>query len=130
MSENDVSSKNLPQKVDDREISVEQLQKREDKVRSGFWKKFRKVLSRIPFAEDLLTAYYCAMDPETPSSVRYVLLGALAYFILPLDGIPDFIIGFGFGDDAAVLALAISSVQANILPKHRKAAEEALKENQ
>ena len=38
--------------------------------------------------EDLLAAYYCAFDRETPLQVRAVLLGALAYFVLPFDGMP------------------------------------------
>src|SRR5690606_8352734 len=54
-----------------------------------FWRKVRRVVARVPFAEDLLAAYFCAMDRDTPSYVRGVLLGAVAYFVLPLDMIPD-----------------------------------------
>ena len=129
MDQDDVSPKNVPQEIDSSQFSIEALNKREKKVHSGFWKKFKRVMAKLPFAKDLVTAYYCAMDPDTPSSVRYVLLGALVYFIMPIDTIPDFIAGFGYGDDAAVLALAISSVQSHILPRHRKAAEEAIEEH-
>ena len=99
---------------------------REARVRSDFWKKFRSVAGRIPFADDLVAAYYCALDPETPLKVRGTLLGALAYFILPIDGIPDFILGIGYTDDAAILAAAVSMVARHITPRHRAAAAQAL----
>ena len=58
-------------------------------IRTGFWVKVRRQAAQLPFAEDLLSAYYCAFDRGTPLQVRAVLLGALAYFVLPFDGIPD-----------------------------------------
>lgn len=102
------------------------LERRDRKVRAEFWEKFRKVAGLIPFADDLVAAYYCAIDAQTPARVRGMLLGALAYFILPIDAIPDFIFGFGYTDDAAVLAAAISMVSSHILPRHRAAAAKAL----
>ena len=100
----------------------------EKRVRERFWPKFRRVASTLPFADEVLAAYYCAMDPETPSSVRGVLFGALAYFILPLDTLPDFIVGFGFTDDIAVLTAAFAAVKGNISKAHRDAAKETLDE--
>jgi uncharacterized membrane protein YkvA (DUF1232 family) len=110
----------------DVEIDDASIARREKKVRGEFWKKFRKVAGYIPFADDLVAGYYCAMDPNTPVRVRGVLLGALAYFILPIDAVPDFIAGFGFTDDAAVLATAISMVSRHMNEKHRIAAAKAL----
>ncbi len=101
---------------------------REKKVRSEFWDKFKRVARRIPFAEDLLAAYYCAMDGRTPLRVRTMLFGALAYFIVPMDAIPDMIAGLGFTDDAAVLAAVIALVSRHIQPRHRAAAAKALGE--
>ena len=100
--------------------------KREQKVRTQFWDKLKRVAGRLPFVDDLVAAYYCSMDADTPLKVRATLLGALAYFILPIDLVPDFIAGFGYGDDAAVLAAAISLVSTHIRPKHRVAAAKAL----
>jgi uncharacterized membrane protein YkvA (DUF1232 family) len=95
-------------------------------VRSGFWRKLAKFAGRIPFAEDAAAAYFCAIDPATPSRVKGILMAALAYFVLPTDVIPDFIAGIGFTDDAAVLAMAISLVSSQIKPEHRRRAREAL----
>jgi uncharacterized membrane protein YkvA (DUF1232 family) len=91
-----------------------------------FWHKVRRVLARIPFAEDLVAAYYCAADADTPGYVRAVLLGAVAYFILPIDMVPDILAGLGFTDDASVLAAALAAVGRHLLPKHRLMARKAL----
>ncbi|HJW40296.1 MAG TPA: YkvA family protein [Rhizomicrobium sp.] len=96
-------------------------------VERGFWKKLRRVAGRIPFAEDAAAAYFCAMDPKTPPKVRAILFAALAYFVLPFDLIPSFIIVLiGFTSDAAVIALALSVVGANITEEHRAKARAAL----
>jgi uncharacterized membrane protein YkvA (DUF1232 family) len=97
-----------------------------ERVRRGFWSKVKRVAAQIPFAEDLLTAYYCAFDRETPREVQAALIGALAYFVLPFDIIPDFIPVLGYSDDAAVLAAAIRMVAQHIRPEHRDAARRAL----
>ena len=73
-----------------------------------------------------MAAYYCALDTRTPLRVRGMLLGALVYFILPIDAIPDLIAGFGFTDDAAVLVAALTLVSGHIQPRHRAAAATAL----
>jgi uncharacterized membrane protein YkvA (DUF1232 family) len=61
----------------------------EAEVRRGFWRKLRRLAARLPFAEDLITAHYCAFDRQTPLHVKAALIGALAYFVLPVDVIPD-----------------------------------------
>lgn len=98
----------------------------EQTVKQGFWPKLGRVLSRVPFAEDAIAAYYCAFDPATPVQVRGILLGALAYFVLPFDMLPDFILGLGFTDDMAVLFTAISLIRTNMTPAHRDRAKAAL----
>lgn len=91
-----------------------------------FWRKLTRVLADIPFAEDLVAAYYCALDRGTPPYVRAVLLGAVAYFILPADMVPDVVAGLGFTDDASVLAAAIAAVGRHLRPEHRSRARDRL----
>ena len=95
-------------------------------LRRSFWRKTRRVAASIPFAEDLLAAYYCAFDRSTPLQVKATLVGALAYFVLPIDAIPDVLPVIGFTDDAAVLVTAIKLVASHIGPAHRDAARDAL----
>jgi uncharacterized membrane protein YkvA (DUF1232 family) len=91
-----------------------------------FWRKVRRVVARIPFTEDLLAAYFCAVDRNTPAYVRAVLCGALAYFVLPTDMIPDVLAPLGFTDDASVIAAAIAAVGRHLQPEHRDAARDRL----
>jgi uncharacterized membrane protein YkvA (DUF1232 family) len=100
--------------------------RREQQVREDFWRSAKRVANNLPFMEELVAAYYCALDRDTPWRVKGILFGALAYFILPADMIPDILLGLGFTDDVAVLTAAITSVSANIKPAHRKAARKAL----
>ena len=72
---------------------------RETKVRAGFWRTLRKAAKVVPFSEELVAGYYCALDPTTPGRVRAILIAALAYFVVPIDIVPDFLAGIGFGDD-------------------------------
>lgn len=96
------------------------------RVERGFWSKVRRTLGQVPFLEDAVAAYYCAIDGETPLHVKAVLMGALAYFVMPADMIPDFVAWFGFADDAAVLAMAVRSVEPHIKEQHRHQARSAI----
>ena len=95
-------------------------------VERDFWSKLLLLAGKVPFAEDLAAAYYCVRDPMTPVKVKGVLLAALAYFVLPVDAIPDFLPVIGFTDDAAVFALAFSMVSKHIDERHRQAARARL----
>jgi uncharacterized membrane protein YkvA (DUF1232 family) len=106
---------------------ADRLAQDRDSVRRRFWTKLKKVARQLPFIEDLLAAYYCAFDKQTPRHVQVALLGAIAYFILPFDFIPDMMPALGFTDDAAVLATVIRLVAVHITDDHREAARAALK---
>ena len=102
----------------------------EARLKPEFRAKLRTVLGRLPWLrarlEDLLTAYYCAIDAATPTRAKATLLGALGYFVLPLDAIPDMFLALGYTDDLAVLLLALRTVQAHITDEHRARAKAAL----
>jgi uncharacterized membrane protein YkvA (DUF1232 family) len=95
-------------------------------VRAGFWPKIRATIAYIPFAEDALAAYYCAFDRETPLYARATLWGALAYFIMPFDAVPDYLPLIGFADDATALAAALRMIASHLKPEHREAAKRAV----
>ena len=78
------------------------------------------------FTEDAVAAFYCATDRNTPTYVRAVLFGALAYFVMPADLIPDFIAGLGFTDDAVVFYTALRTIAPHIQDRHYAQARRAL----
>jgi uncharacterized membrane protein YkvA (DUF1232 family) len=98
----------------------------EVRVRNGFWPKLGRVAARLPFADRMVSVYYAARDPETPLAAKGVMMGALAYFVLPTDAIPDILAGVGFTDDAAVITAVIATLGGNIRKRHRDMAERAL----
>lgn len=112
----------------DPSLGADDTAAREHVVRKGFWRTFKRAARQIPFTHDLAAAYYCAIDPDVPFRVRATLLGALAYFVAPIDALPDVILGIGFTDDATVLIGAISMVAAHITTAHRERAKQALAE--
>jgi uncharacterized membrane protein YkvA (DUF1232 family) len=102
------------------------LKRDQAKVERKFWDKLRKYIRHLPFVGDLIAAYYCAMDAATPLHVKAVLFGALAYFIMPIDLVPDVIAWVGFTDDAAVLYAALRVVAPHIQDRHRQQAKAAI----
>ncbi len=108
----------------------EETQERQERqVRAKFWPTFKRAARQVPFSRDLVAAYYCAIDRRTPARVRGVLLAGLAYFVLPLDFLPDVFALVGFTDDVAVLAMAFRMIQGHIADRHYDAADEALADN-
>lgn len=107
-------------------LSTSERQRKEETVRRKFWRTLRKAAGQIPFAEDVVAGFYCALDRETPARVRGILIAALAYFVMPIDVVPDILAGFGFTDDVTVLIAALTAVKGHIRPAHRLAAREAL----
>ena len=95
------------------------LVRNEETVRRNFWHKARRTLGRVPFTEDAVAAFYCASDSATPLPIRATLFGALAYFVLPFDAIPDLLLGLGLTDDAAILVAAFPAARMHITEDHR-----------
>ena len=100
------------------------------KAKSLRWSHLRFILRRS--GETLLlpalTAWHLARDPETPKEAKAALFSALAYLILPVDAVPDFLPGVGYTDDLAALtaALALSArlVTRELVERARASARE------
>lgn len=98
----------------------------EQRVARGFWPKIRKAATKIPFAADALSVWYCARDPETPTRAKAMMLAGLAYFVMPVDALPDVLAVVGYTDDAAVFAAMLALVGSNLKSRHKDAAKAAL----
>lgn len=87
----------------------------------SFWDTVRRAARRAgrEVVEEALTLYHCLRDPDTPAWARAVIVGALGYFILPTDVIPDFIPGIGFTDDFGAFVVATTCVALHVKPEHR-----------
>ena len=103
-------------------FDADKMQNDKRLVMRDFAQKLRSNIGKIPFSDDVTASFYCAMDGKSPAFVKAILFGALAYFIMPVDVIPDFIAALGFTDDASVLVAAMATVKKYITDEHRQKA--------
>lgn len=95
----------------------------------GFWAKVRTSAARMGRAgiEHALAMFQALKDADTPIRAKAIIVGALGYFVMPLDLIPDLTPVVGFTDDLGVLASAYLAVALHIKPEHRAWAEARMK---
>ena len=96
----------------------------------GFWAKvasFAKVAGK-ELIEKALWLYYAAQDPATPAWAKGIVYGALGYFVLPIDAIPDIAPVIGYTDDLGVLAAAVVAIPAYITKEVKAKAEQKMKD--
>jgi len=110
-------------------VGADETRRRERRVREGFWRTAKRAARYVPFMDEVVAAYYAALDTRTPMRAKATLFAALAYFVMPFDFVPDFLAVIGFGDDIAVLTAAITAMRPHIKESHRKAARQALAED-
>lgn len=96
----------------------------------GFWNKVQKYSKKagsvIVYA--VLLLYYTLQKPDIPLKVKATIAGALGYFILPIDLIPDVALGVGFVDDLGVITAALIQVAMYIDEDIKKLAKDKLKD--
>lgn len=95
-------------------------------VEDGFEGKIKGNLARLPFLRDAVSLYFCAIDSRVPVAKKIIAFAALAYFIMPIDAIPDAIPIAGFTDDAAMIAGAVAALESVVTQEHKDEAEEWL----
>ena len=78
------------------------------------------------FLRKLFALWYSFRSPDTPAWAKAVIVGALGYFISPVDAIPDFIPGAGYVDDAGVIASALAAIALYVTDEVKARAEEAV----
>jgi uncharacterized membrane protein YkvA (DUF1232 family) len=95
-----------------------------------FWKKLRRTFRRLgaKAVYYALILYYAMQNPQVSRKDKGIILGALGYFLLPFDIVPDFIPGIGYTDDIAALSFAIYKVWRCITPLVKSEAEEKVYE--
>ncbi len=111
-------------KVDPEDYVGHDASRNEEAVREGFVAKAKRALNRLPLAQETVAMYFCMLDPKTPVWVKGTAAAALAYFILPLDAIPDLMPLVGLSDDAGVLAAALTMISSHVTAEHRQLARE------
>lgn len=95
-----------------------------------FWEKLKKFAkkagSSVVYA--VLLLYFTLQKPAVPAKAKAIIIGALGYFILPLDLIPDIAVGVGYTDDLGALGVALFQVAMYIDDEIRQKAKEKIKD--
>ncbi|BBG89691.1 MULTISPECIES: YkvA family protein [Aeromonas] len=96
---------------------------------NGFWQKLLAFLKRAgyPFIETVLQLYYTSQKEDLPMWAKVLIYSALAYFISPLDAIPD-VLPMGLSDDIAVLSAALATISTFIDDQVRQQVARKLRE--
>ncbi|MHB9958632.1 YkvA family protein [Vibrio campbellii] len=93
-----------------------------------FWRKMKNSVKKA--GEEIavmgIKSWLAMADSNTSVRHKAILGGALAYFVLPTDMVPDVLAGVGFTDDMAALTLAVNSVGNAITDEHEAQAREKL----
>ena len=108
-------------------ITPEELvQYQEHYSEDAFWDKVKLLAGKAgsKLIYHALVLYYTLMDPNTPMRYKAIIAGALGYFILPVDLMPDFLPFAGLADDWAALIDALSYVESAINPQNKAKAKE------
>ena len=94
------------------------------------WDKIKRVAKKagIKVVYATLVLYYLSRDESITSKEKLKIYGALGYFILPADFVPDALVGLGFTDDLAALVWALYTMSTYITPDIEQKAEQKLRE--
>ena len=90
-----------------------------ESVKKGFWGKIKEVGKKLPFISDVIALFYYMLDSEVPWYKKSIVVGALAYFISPIDAIPDLAPIIGYLDDAGVIAATVAWFGSELGPYYK-----------
>ena len=95
-----------------------------------FWKKVKRIAKKTgrTVLRPVLLLYYLMQDSHVSIKDKAYIIGALGYFVLPIDIFPDFIVGLGYTDDLAVIGLLLRHLHNNITPEIEMRADTKINE--
>ncbi len=110
--------------LESKDITVYQKNYSETKLISKILNNFKKL--GVNVLNIVVTLFYTVKDPDTPKWAKTIIYGALGYFILPFDAIPDIAPIVGYADDLWALTGALGTVALYVKDEHKSLAKEKL----
>lgn len=103
---------------------------RDEYSESGLKDKLAKIAKKagIKVVYAVLIAFYAVQSETVSMADKARVYGALGYFIMPIDLVPDSIPMLGFSDDLAALLFVLHTISANITPEVKKKAASRLRD--
>ena len=93
----------MSEEFNEKDVKLEKYEK--EYSEDGLWEKIGKVAKKagIKVIYYALLLFYALQSEKVTVAEKALIIGALGYFILPIDLIPDFMVPIGYGDDLAVM---------------------------
>ena len=102
--------------LDDQYNSEEKVERGSAYVQDNLWEKVEKAGSKIRFAKDVKALYLYMRDRHISWYRKSIVVGALIYFISPIDAIPDLAPLIGYLDDLGVVMAVLKFMGSEIIP--------------
>lgn len=96
--------------------SEEKIGEATEVVEDKLWVKLEKVGKKISFAKDLMALYHYLIDHHVSWHRKAIIVGALIYFIVPIDAIPDIAPLIGYMDDLGVITAVLRFLGSELIP--------------
>ncbi|MFH1528243.1 MAG: YkvA family protein [Bacteroidota bacterium] len=96
--------------------SPQKVEKGARLVEERLWVKLEKFGKKLSFARDVLALYQYLIDSRVSWHRKSIVVGALVYFIVPLDVIPDIAPFFGYLDDLGVITAVLKFLGSELIP--------------
>jgi uncharacterized membrane protein YkvA (DUF1232 family) len=97
-------------------ISQDDYEEGREVVEEHLWEKLEKVGKKISFAKDIMALYRYLIDGAVPWYRKTIVVGALVYFITPIDAVPDLSPLFGYLDDLGVITAVLKFLGSELIP--------------
>ncbi len=101
--------------LDESELS-DSYQKNATYVEENLWQKVERLGKKFSFTKDILALYNYFRDSEVAWYRKSIVLGALVYFIVPIDTIPDLTPLIGYLDDLGVITAVLKYLGSELIP--------------
>jgi uncharacterized membrane protein YkvA (DUF1232 family) len=102
------------------EIEEKTPEEKEKFIDENLWEKLERVGKKISFAKDILALVNYMRDPNVSWHRKSIVVGALIYFIVPIDAIPDIAPLIGYLDDLGVIAAVLKYLGNELIPYYDK----------
>jgi uncharacterized membrane protein YkvA (DUF1232 family) len=96
--------------------SPSKVEKGEQEVEERLWDKLERVGKKINFAKDIKALYRYMRDRYVPWYRKSIVIGALIYFISPIDAVPDLAPLVGYLDDLGVVTAVLKFMGSELIP--------------
>jgi len=85
-------------------------------VEERLWEKLERVGKKISFTKDIVALFRYMLDNKIQWYRKTIVIGALIYFLTPIDAVPDIAPLVGYLDDLGVIMAVLKYLGSELIP--------------